>query len=712
MGRRVREDWIGRGPRSAKMARAIGREAGGTRPNGAEAARHSSAVLGRRQLADSLLRQSDPRLAAFAFGLRGTNLPRRGAACRADPDPNPELAALLEEAAPVDCLEAAFALSALPPEGVARVASGQPPVAPPFLDRDYHAAIARWLGCRFDEGGAVGRALAIPGAEVTRSATGAAVRVRRGSEGIYLFAPDPFRLPAMAALLARTPAAARSIVIVPPHAIPAARGTSEVVRVEGRLDPLHAIAPCALANRVTTPAQAAVLASVGVAALAWGIAAPLTALWTGVAVVTAVLLGYAASRALPIWSAPHGPLRRHPLGAAELPVYSILVPLYREGGEQLAELVRALRRFDYPPDRLDIQFLVEADDPETHRAVEVFARELPCRMTVVPAGAPRTKPRALNVGFRQARGQLVTIFDAEDRPDPAQLRIAAETFAAAPRELAALQARLSIDHGGDNWLTRMFAVEYACQFDHILPMVASRGGLVLLGGTSNHFRAEAIARVGGWDPFNVTEDADLSVRLRRFGYRIGTIDSETHEEAPTTVRAWLKQRSRWFKGYMQTWLVHHRRPLALLREIGWRDTLLFNLFVVGALTAALAHVAFMAELALALTGAPVLFGGAPLVSAVQIMAFVAGYGASFALAAVSIRRRRDPRLRLGLLATFPVYWLLMGAAVLIAAHDLLRRPHHWHKTEHGVAVRPRRLAFRWAGTGVARRTGRSVAGEP
>jgi cellulose synthase/poly-beta-1,6-N-acetylglucosamine synthase-like glycosyltransferase len=376
------------------------------------------------------------------------------------------------------------------------------------------------------------------------------------------------------------------------------------------------------------------------------------------------------------------------LRAAELPEYTILVPLYREA-EELPHLVDALQRLDYPAEKLDIQFLVEAADTATRRAVIRHAWHLPCRVTVVPPGIPRTKPRALNVGLRQARGSIVTIFDAEDRPDPGQLRLAAETFAAAPPELAALQARLSIDHSADNWLTRMFAIEYACQFDHILPMVTSRGGLVLLGGTSNHFRTEALVRAGGWDPYNVTEDADLSVRLRRFGYRIATIDSETHEEAPVTIGAWLNQRSRWFKGYMQTWLVHNRHPLRLVREIGWRDTMLMHLFIVGALTAAAAHLVFVVQLALTVAGAaPLLFGGSAALSALQLAAFAAGYGASFALGVVSVRSRGDPRLNMRLVLWFPVYWLLMGCALVQAVYDLARRPHHWRKTTHGIAIRP------------------------
>ena len=650
------------------------------------------AALTREQIAQRLGRMQDPRCACFAFGLRNARrfeaLGRRG---------DPALAALLAKAAPQDCLDAAFSLQVDPPEDAAGVAFGGAPPHPPFLNTAYYEAIARWLGCRFDSGQAVRRARELSDARLTPGQGRLSLRVERDGDELYLWTPEAETLPAFASLVEQTPKAARKVVIVPPEAFGAV-DEAYGPRVEtGRLDPLHAVPSAALADRVTTPAQAAALAVVGTVSVLTLFVAPVAAFLALVVMLTAVLFGYAASRGLAIWADPHAAPPRTRLTDAALPAYSILVPLYNEHGSALGDLVGALKRLDYPPDKIDIQFLVEADDAATRTGLEIHARTLRCRITVVPAGTPRTKPRALNVGLRQARGALVTIFDAEDRPEPQQLRTAAETFAAAPPQLAALQARLHVDHAADCWLTRMFAIEYACQFNHILPMVTAQGGLILLGGTSNHFRADVLARVGGWDPFNVTEDADLAVRLRRFGYTVAVIDSETSEEAPLTVAAWLKQRSRWFKGFMQTWLVHNRRPLALVRDIGWRDALLFHLFIVGALTAALAHAVFVLQIALGFAGVPVLFGGSGMFATLQMIVVVAGYGASMMLGAVSAQRRGDHGVGPLLVFTFPVYWLLMAAAVLLAAHDLATRPHHWHKTRHGLAERPGASASRKTG---------------
>ena len=207
-----------------------------------------------------------------------------------------------------------------------------------------------------------------------------------------------------------------------------------------------------------------------------------------------------------------------------------------------------------------------------------------------------------------------------------------------------------------------------------------------------HFRTDSLVEVGGWDPYNVTEDADLAVRLCRRGYRIAMIDSHTWEEAPVAVSAWLKQRSRWFKGFIQTWLVHNRHPVAFVREAGLADAVVFHVFILGALTAALAHCAFLFQLGLLLLGEPVLFGESIWVGGLQTLAVMIGYGTSVILGVKSIRRRRSGSISPWAVVWFPVYWILMGIAVLIAIHDIIRKPHHWRKTTHGVAARPRRVA--------------------
>lgn len=560
----------------------------------------------------------------------------------------------------------------------------------PFRDDDYFRAIAGWLGCRFADEAAL-RKIVAEGAGGTLSADGRILNRRAGDTSLIAMAPLADWLPQLAAGLAEAPGGRDGLIITTPQALAVALDRGGAVVQTGRLDPLHAAPAGEVADRVVTAAQARLTKAALAAMIIAGVVGPYTTLTASSLVMAVVLAAYALSRLLALIGPPQeGPPSR-PLRTSELPVYTVLIPLYRED-EGVAELVRAIRRLDYPPDRLDVQFLVEAHDVATRKALEREAAHLPCRIVVVPEGHPRTKPRALNVGLRQARGTLCTIFDAEDRPAPEQLRLAAETFAANPPDLAALQARLVIDHREHNWLTRMFAVEYACQFDRILPLVASRGGLFLLGGTSNHFRTDALIKVGGWDPFNVTEDADLAVRLRRRGFRLGVIASDTFEEAPLEMGAWLKQRSRWFKGYIQTALVHARDPVTTLRELGARDTALLHLFIVGAVTAALAHTLFIAMCGLALVGVFPLFGGqsAGLMAGQVALAF-ASYGVNYALAFVVLRARKRPGVTPACLIWLPFYWVLLGIAVGIAVYDLIRRPHHWRKTTHHKARRRSRI---------------------
>jgi cellulose synthase/poly-beta-1,6-N-acetylglucosamine synthase-like glycosyltransferase len=211
---------------------------------------------------------------------------------------------------------------------------------------------------------------------------------------------------------------------------------------------------------------------------------------------------------------------------------------------------------------------------ETVRAVRAILGDPRFRLVEVPEGLPHTKPKVLDYALPLVRGTYVVVYDAEDVPDPDQLRLAASRFAADPG-IACLQALLVPENGSENALTALFAGEYAGLFSRLLPALARWGLPVPLGGTSNHFRTEALRSPGGWDAFNVTEDADLGVRLARRGLRAETIESRTLEEAPLGYSAWMAQRTRWMKGWMQTFVVHNRAPLRFLREIGWRGFLGF-----------------------------------------------------------------------------------------------------------------------------------------
>ena len=198
-----------------------------------------------------------------------------------------------------------------------------------------------------------------------------------------------------------------------------------------------------------------------------------------------------------------------------------------------------------------MKLLVEEDDSETRAALAHMPPAAWIEVVVTPRGAPRTKPRALNVGLLLARGSLLVVYDAEDAPAPRQLRDAAARFAAAPARLACLQAALAIDNRADTAVSALFAIEYAALFDVLLRGLAALKLPLPLGGSSNHFRVASLRRVRGWDAWNVTEDVDVGLRLARFGYCSDILASTTYEEAPTTVPAWLKQRRRWLKGWMR-----------------------------------------------------------------------------------------------------------------------------------------------------------------
>jgi len=476
--------------------------------------------------------------------------------------------------------------------------------------------------------------------------------------------------------------------VATPTAIRAALISSgETAFVDDAVDRLHALDPALSARRVATAGQiacgialAAVVAiGLTVAPLATAIALNLigAVFFFGVTAVRFVAAGFAGRRRLvnQVFA---------PQADDELPVYSVLVPLFREAG-MVRDLIAALDRLDWPRDRLDIKLIVEADDPATEAAVRAAVGGPPYEIVVVPPSTPRTKPKALAFALPFARGEFVTIYDAEDRPHPRQLRVAYTAFRLSRSQVACLQAPIVIDERDDGVLARLFAVEYAAIFDGLLPALAALGLPMPLGGTSNHFRREALEQVGGWDPFNVTEDADIGIRLARAGYQTATIDLPTLEEAPSAPMPWLRQRTRWLKGWMQTWLVHMRHPAKCARDLGWRGFLGFHLVCTGLIASALIHPVYVALLA-AVAADPVRLWGdggvfACAVIGLNLFNLFAGYAAFVMLAARSLAlRRRSVNVTLVLL--LPFYWLLISLAAYRALLQLCARPHHWDKTPH------------------------------
>ncbi len=371
------------------------------------------------------------------------------------------------------------------------------------------------------------------------------------------------------------------------------------------------------------------------------------------------------------------------LDERNLPVYTILVPLYQEA-TIVARLVRAINDLDYPRTRLDVKLLCEEDDLETIDTIRGLALPPHFHLVVVPDSQPKTKPKACNYGLQLATGDFCVIFDAEDRPDPDQLKKALIAFASAADDVVCLQGKLNHFNQDQNLLTAWFANEYSMQFELILPAMAASQSPIPLGGTSNHFRTRTLRELGAWDPFNVTEDADLGTRLHREGYRTAMIDSTTLEEANSDVGNWIRQRSRWNKGYVQTWLVHMRHPLQLLRQIGLRGFLGFNL------TMASAFVLLINPFFWALTTIYVLTRWglieqvfpSPVFYAAGLMLVVGNFVFVYLNLVGSLQRGEFGLTRAALLS--PLYWGLMSYAAWKGFLQLFTHPFYWEKTEHGL----------------------------
>lgn len=370
----------------------------------------------------------------------------------------------------------------------------------------------------------------------------------------------------------------------------------------------------------------------------------------------------------------------------EMPVYSILVPVFHEAAV-VASIMRSFLRLDYPREKLDVLILLEEDDVETIRAARAADPPKWMRLVIVPAGEPRTKPRACNVGLLLCRGEYVVIYDAEDRPEPDQLRKALVSFrhdSGRQGQLACVQASLNFYNPDYNLLTRMFAIEYAQWFDFMLVGLAGTRMPLPLGGTSNHFKRSALVEVGGWDPYNVTEDADLGIRLAASGYRVDVIDSTTWEEATPQLMPWIRQRTRWIKGYLVTAAVNLRRPARWLRHNGGRAAVTMAGLIVGTPANFLLYPVTLAFTLCAWLLGPLVqirlphdllvLGLTNLVVMNVLMIITSGIAAW-----------RRYNWRIGIFAIFlPVYWLLHAAAAWRAAYQLIFDPHRWEKTPHGL----------------------------
>lgn len=368
-----------------------------------------------------------------------------------------------------------------------------------------------------------------------------------------------------------------------------------------------------------------------------------------------------------------------------LPLYSILCPLYHEA-KVLPQFISAMSCLDWPKDKLEVLLLLEENDSTTIEEANKLNLPIYFKKVIVPASEPKTKPKACNYGLGFASGEYLVVYDAEDKPDPMQLKKAYLAFAKTTKDIACLQAKLNYYNPHHNLLTRFFTAEYSLWFDVILPGLQSINTSIPLGGTSNHFRTQALIGFKGWDPFNVTEDCDLGIRLFKTGYKTAIIDSTTLEEANSNLKNWFRQRSRWIKGYLQTYLVHMRNPIQLIKNHGIH-AFIFQLIVGGKIAFMLINpILWLITISYftlySLVGPTIESLYPTVIFYMAVFSILIGNFICLYNYMIGCAKRGHWDL-IKYIYFVPFYWLMISFGAGYAVFQLFIKPHYWEKTIHG-----------------------------
>lgn len=370
------------------------------------------------------------------------------------------------------------------------------------------------------------------------------------------------------------------------------------------------------------------------------------------------------------------------------PTYTILCPLYKEA-KILNQFIKAMENLDYPKNKLQILLLIESDDTQTYEAAKALKLKAPFQIVVVPDSMPKTKPKACNYGLTQANGDYIVVFDAEDIPEPQQLKKVVLAFQnASNQKIGCIQAKLNFYNPRQNLLTRIFTAEYSTWFDLILTGLQSLNAPIPLGGTSNHFPLTLLKKLGGWDAFNVTEDCDLGMRLVKKGYSTAIVNSTTWEEANSENKNWFWQRTRWIKGYVQTYLVHMRKPYNKTQGWNKQHLLAFQFVVGGKVLAALINpvmwtltITYFVLRSIFGPFIETLFPGPILYMAFFCLVFGNFLYIYYYMIGCAKREQYD---LIKYVFLVPLYWLAMSIAAWVAVYKFLASPHQWFKTQHGL----------------------------
>lgn len=369
----------------------------------------------------------------------------------------------------------------------------------------------------------------------------------------------------------------------------------------------------------------------------------------------------------------------------ELPFYTIMVPLYKEA-EVAQQLILNLKNLDYPKNKLQILIILEEIDHETQKAVNALQLDDHFFKIIVPNTFPQTKPKACNYALQYAIGEYLVIYDAEDKPDPQQLKQAIAHFKTQDTNTVCYQAILTYYNSSENWLSKMFTIEYAILFQRILPAFQYLNLPIPLGGTSNHFKTQTLRRLGGWDSYNVTEDADIGIQCAKKALKIKILPSTTEEESPISFKNWFKQRSRWIKGFIQTYFVHMRNPLKLYRSLGLKGFLAFNiLFGLCNFLYILVPLAFIILPLIKLHILVFETYKINLICTINLISLIYSI-LSIAWSAVEIRHTNTRISQIKCNWSYPLYILLLPIAALFSWYQIFTNLHFWEKTKHGVTT--------------------------
>ena len=371
----------------------------------------------------------------------------------------------------------------------------------------------------------------------------------------------------------------------------------------------------------------------------------------------------------------------------DLPVYTVLVPLYGENEITINNLLQALQAINYDSEKLDVKLIVEENDNTTIELINKCQLPSYMNMLMVPNSDITTKPRACNYGLEFATGEFLTIYDAEDSPEPNQLLKAVHAFRENTDDVVCVQARLSFYNINDNWITKLFTLEYILWFKYILPVLSNLGLAIPLGGTSNHFKTKFLKFIGGWDAYNVTEDAALGVLIHLLGYKVKMFDSYTLEEANCQFINWIKQRTRWIKGHMQTYLVYMRSPSYIYKQLGFWQFCHFQIVMGGGAFVNLSYILSMFVTFLLLFFKSYFIAESIFThDAFLIMLTISVLFQVLNLITLSIIIIRERLFKLiPIPFLMPVYYFMMSLAAYRAIYQLIFKPSYWDKTAHGIS---------------------------